>query len=122
MARYYQYLPNGMLYGASMKIRNTSNQTVTNLYGDAGLFITFGGVDGDNNAEMEFPLVTLSDSNVTEIPAGATVWITNYLPAPVKPQQQCRLAVDSTSLPSTCMLTPVVHVGMWQNEVKGTVV
>ena len=120
--RYYYYPPNGMIYGASLKIENTSGQDVTGLYGDSGIFITFGGQGGDGSPEQEFPLVTAGQNGIATIPARSTVWISNYLPAPIKPQQQCRIAVDSTSIPNTCNLTPVIHVGMWQNEVKGTVV
>lgn len=120
--RYYYYPPNGMIYGASLKIRNTSTQDVTGLYGDSGIFVTFGGQGGDGGAEQEFPLVTAANNGVVTIPAASVVWISNYLPAPIKPQQQCRIAVDSTSIPDTCELTAVVHVGMFQNEVKGSVV
>lgn len=122
MTRYYQYPPNGKIYGASLKIQNTSTEDVTGLYGDAGIFLTFGGQGGDGSPEQEFPLVTAAHNGIVTIPAGSVVWISNYLAAPIKPQQQCRIAIDSTSIPSSCLLTPVIHVGMWQNEVKGTVV
>lgn len=111
-----------MIYGASLKIQNGSTQDVTGIWGDAGIYLTFGGAGGDGSPEQEFPLVTAANNGIVTIPAASTVWIYNYLPAPIKPQQQCRIAVDSTSLPNTCTLTPVIHVGMWQNEVKGTVV
>ena len=105
-----------------MKIQNTTDTDVTGLWGDAGIFLTFGGQGGDGSPEQEFPLVTAADQGITTIPAASTVWIHNEFPAPVKPQQQCRIAIDTTSIPNTCIVTPVIHVGMWQNEVKGTVV
>lgn len=120
--RYYNYPPNGMIYGASLKIQNTSSEDVTGLYGDSGIFLTFGGEGGDGSPEQEFPLVTAAENGIVTIPAYSTVWINRSLPAPIKPQQQCRIAVDSTSIPQSCILTAVVHIGMWQNEVKGTVV
>ena len=122
MATYYEYPPNALIYGASLRIQNLNNQEVTGVYGDAGIFLTFGGQGGDAGIQNEFPLVTASQNGIVDIPGGSTVWISNYLPAPIKPHQQCRIAIDTTSLPKTCIVTPVVHIGMWQNEVKGTVV
>lgn len=121
MTRFYYYPPNAMIYGASLKIQNTSDVAV-DVYGDAGVYITYGGQLGNGDPEQEFPLVTASQNGVTTVPANATVWISNYLPAPIKPDQQVRIAIDTTSLPSWCVLTPVVHIGRYQNEVKGTVV
>lgn len=111
-----------MIYGASLAIQNNDVADVSGIYGDVGIFLTFGGQGGDGSKEQEFPLVTAAQNGVASIPAGSTVWISNYLPAPIKPHQQCRLMIDSTSLPKTCTLRPVVHLGMWQNEVKGSVV
>lgn len=108
MVRYFYPVPNGVIHGASLKIQNTSDGPINQLYADAGVFLVYG--DGN-----EFPLVTLADANFTEIPANGIVWCTHEFVAPFKPYQSCRIAVDSTSLPQACLLTPVIHLGVVAN-------
>ena len=105
MTRYYYPVPNGTIYGSALKIQNTSSDAVEGVYSDCGIFITYD--DGS-----EFPLITASKDDVTTIPANSVVWIHQTEPTPWKPNQQCRIAIDSTSLPSTCILTPVIKLGI----------
>ena len=103
--RYYYPVPNGIIYGASLKIENNSESDVTGIYSDCGIFLTYD--DGS-----EFPLITASQGNLLTIPANTTVWIHSTQPQPYKPSQQCRIAIDSTSLPDTCRLTAVIKLGV----------
>lgn len=102
---YYYPVPNGVIYGCSLKIENMGDVAVEGVYSDAGVFISY-------NDGSEFPLITAGQADVTRIPANSTVWIHSTEPTPWKPNQQCRLKVDSTSLPITCKLTPVIKLGV----------
>lgn len=103
--RYFYNVPNGVLYGAALKITNNSDTEVSGVYSDCGIFLTYN--DGG-----EFPLITAAKDDVVTIPANSTVWIHATEPTPWKPVQQCRLAIDSTSLPDTCTLTPYIKLGV----------
>lgn len=103
--RYYYPVTNGIIYGSSLKIENLSDQEVVGVYSDCGIFLTYD--DGS-----EFPLITATQGNLVVIPANSTVWIHSTQPQPYKPSQQCRIAIDSTSLPSTCLLTAVIKLGV----------
>lgn len=106
MTSYLYPVPNGVIYGCSLKIENRSDTEVTGVYSDCGVFLSY------NEDGAEFPLITASKDDVISIPANSTVWIHATEPTPWKPSQQCRLRIDSTSLPNTCLLTPVVKLGV----------
>lgn len=105
MTSYNYAVPNGIIYGCSLKIENTSDKDVEGVYSDAGIFLSYN--DGG-----EFPLITASKDDVVKIPANTTVWIHATEPTPWKPIQQCKLRIDSTSLPRSCVLTPVIKLGV----------
>lgn len=108
MTRFYYPTPNGVIYGAALKIQNLSDEGVEGVYSDCGIFLTYN--DGG-----EFPLITASQDDVVTIPANSVVWIHSTEPMPFKPVQQCRIAIDSTSLPDTCLLTPFIKLGVVAN-------
>ena len=103
--RYYYPVPNGIIYGSALRIQNNSDKAVEGVYSDCGIFLTYN--DGG-----EFPLITASKDDVLTIPANSVVWIHQTEPQPYKPVQQCRIAIDSTSLPDTCLLTPYIKLGV----------
>lgn len=106
MSRYYYPIPNGPIYGASLQIENTSDDDVTGIYSDSGIFVSYDGGSG-----VMVPIATCGDNGLIEIPAHATVFISTKLPNPMQIQRQCRIVIDSTSLPSSCNLTAALLVG-----------
>lgn len=110
MTRYFFPVPNGPIYGAALRVTNTDSGAVTGLYADAGVFLTYD--DGS-----EIPLATIGQQGITTFPANSVVWIHQMLPTPIQAGRQCRIAVDSTSLPSTCRLKVNLAIGAAKVEV-----
>lgn len=106
MSRYYFPIPNGPIYGASLKIENTGDTDVTGVYSDSGIFVSY-----DDGSGVEVPIATCGDYGVVEVPAHATVFVNKQLPNAMQIQRQCRIFIDSTSLPSSCNLTAALLVG-----------
>ena len=105
MSRYHYPVPNGPIYGATLKIENKSDEDVTGIYPDSGIFISY-----DDGSGVVDPIATIGDR--VEIPAHATIFISEKLPQPMQVQRQCRIVIDSTSLPNTCELTASLLVGV----------
>ena len=70
------------------------------MYGDAGIFLVY---DEDGG---QFPLCTCSKDDVTTIPANSVVWLDETFHVPLNPQRNCRIAIDTTSIPDTVIVTP----------------
>lgn len=106
MSRYYYPVPNGPIYGASLKIENMGDTDVTGIYADSGIFVSY-----DDGSGVMVPIATCGDRGLIEIPAHSTVYIDSKLPQPMQVQRQCRIVIDSTSLPSDCLLSASLLVG-----------
>lgn len=106
MSKYYYPIPNGPIYGASLKIENMGDTDVTGIYADSGIFVSY-----DDGSGVTVPFATCGDRGLIEIPAHSTVFIDSKLPQPMQVQRQCRIVIDSTSLPSSCNLTAALLVG-----------
>lgn len=97
MTGYSYPAPDGVIYGAALTITNTST-IVNGIYSGAGIFLD----DGENR----FPLITAGKEEMVTIPAYSTIHLYQYFDSPLLLRQNVRVVVDSTSLPSTCVLQP----------------
>lgn len=104
MTGYYEPVPAGKIFGAALKVTNTSETDVTGIYADAGIFLHFSD-------DTDYPLMTFGADGVTTIPANSTIYIEAKFPEPFVAWTNCQLRVDSTSIPSDCILTPVLLIG-----------
>lgn len=95
----YQYtIPNSMVHGVSLRIQNTST-IVNGIYSNVGVFV-------DNGDGILYPLITAGKDQLVDIPAYSIINVYEHFPTPLKFRENCRIVVDSTDLPSTCILTP----------------
>lgn len=104
MTKYYYAVPNGAIYGASLKMQNLAGEDVSGIYGDAGIFLEF-----DQNGGT-FPLCTCSKDDVTTIPANSIVFLDETFHMPINPQRSCRIVIDTTSIPDTVEVTATLLV------------
>lgn len=95
----YQYtIPNSMVHGVSLRIQNTST-IVNGIYSNVGVFV-------DNGDGILYPLITAGKDQLVDIPANSIINVYEHFPTPLKFRENCRIVVDSTDLPTTCILIP----------------
>jgi len=105
VSRYYYNVPNGPIFGASLKLQNLDGTDVSGVYGDAGIFLVY------DDEGAQFPLCTCSKDDVTTIPANSVVFLDETFHTPINPQRNCRIAIDTTSIPDTVVVTAVLLIG-----------
>lgn len=107
MTSYEYTIPDTPVHGISLKIQNTST-IVNGIYSNAGVFIDDG--------TCRYPLITAGKSDLVDIPEYSTITIAEHFPTPLLFRQNCRIVVDSTDIPTTCIMTPIFLVEVEQDE------
>ena len=92
-------VPNAKIHGVALRIDSENLTDLSGVYSAVGVFVDHG----DN---VRFPLVTVGKEDVTTIPALSTIYIYAQFHTPIYFEENCRVIVDTTSLPNTCKLTP----------------
>ncbi len=98
MTSYNYTIPNSASHGVMLRIQNTDT-IVNGIYSGAGVFV-------DNGDGVPYPLITAGKDQLVDIPANSVIYVYEHFPTPLKFRENCRIIVDSTSLPTTCILTP----------------
>lgn len=95
----YQYtIPNSMCHGVALRIQNNGS-IVNGIYSGVGVFV-------DNGDGSRYPLITAGKDQLVDIPANSVIYVYEHFPTPLLFRENCRIVVDSTDLPNTCILTP----------------
>ena len=96
----YQYtIPNSLCHGVALKIQNNGD-IVNGIQSNVGIFVD----NGDGNL---YPLITAGKDQLVDIPANSVINVYEHFPTPLLFRENCRIVVDSTDLPTTCILTPL---------------
>ena len=99
MTGYDYTIPNSPCHGVSLRIQNTDT-IVNGIYSNVGIFVD----NGDGNL---YPLITAGKDQLVDIPANSVINVYEHFPTPLLFRENCRIVVDSTDLPTTCILTPM---------------
>ena len=98
MSGYEYTIPNSKCHGVSLRIQNLGD-IVNGIYSNVGIFV-------DNGDGKLYPLITAGKDQLVDIPAYSIINIYEHFPTPWLFRENCRIVVDSTDLPTTCILTP----------------
>lgn len=107
MTSYEYTIPNAPVYGCALQIQNTGD-IVNGIYSGAGVFVDDG--------VTRFPLITAGKDQLVDIPANSTIQIYEHYITPLLFRQNCRIVVDSTDIPTQCIMTPIFLLEMEQTE------
>lgn len=95
----YEYtIPNSPCHGVALRIQNLGD-IVNGIYSGVGVFV-------DNGDGVRYPLITAGKDQLVDIPANSVIYVYEHFPTPLFFRENCRIVVDSTALPTTCVLTP----------------
>lgn len=96
----YEYtIPNSPCHGVALQIKNLGN-IVNGIYSNVGVFVS-------NSDGTRYPLITAGKDQLVDIPANSVINVFEHFPTPLYFRENCRIIVDSTDLPNTCILTPM---------------
>ena len=96
----YEYtIPNSPCHGVALRIQNLG-EIVNGIYSNVGVFVS-------NSDGTRYPLITAGKDQLVDIPANSIINIFEHFPTPLLFRENCRIIVDSTDLPDTCVLTPL---------------
>ena len=98
MTGYAYTIPNSKCHGVALRIQNMGD-IVNGIYSNVGIFVSMG--DG-----TLYPLITAGKDQLVDIPANSIINVYEHFPTPLHFRENCRIIVDSTDLPDTCILTP----------------
>lgn len=103
MTAYEYTVPNTEVAGLALKIQNTGS-IVNGIYSGSGVFLSDG--------TTMFPLITAGKDEIVDIPGNSVIYMYELFPVKMRFRENMRLVVESTSLPDTCIMTPILLVEM----------